>query len=199
MFVISSPSGAGKTTLSRLLLESDGNLEMSVSVTTRKMRPGEREGIDYFFVDKEKFSHMVAANELLECAEVFGNYYGTPQEFVDKRLKQGVDVLFDIDWQGTQQLAGNRRDDLVSIFILPPSMNELENRLRKRASDPEEVIKDRMAKASNEIIHWHAYDYVIVNNDVQDSLKKVLAILNAERLRRTRQHGLAEFMKKLLG
>ncbi len=198
MFVLSSPSGAGKTTISRLLLEADDNLTMSISATTRPMRPKEIDGEDYYFIDKEKFSLMVAGGEFLECAEVFDHYYGTPEKKVNESLDAGIDVLFDIDWQGTQQVAKNHRDDLVSIFILPPSMQELENRLRKRAQDSDEIIVSRMSKASNEISHWHAYDYVLVNNDVGDSLAKVKAILQAERQKRIRQDGLADFVGKLL-
>lgn len=198
MFVLSSPSGAGKTTLSRLLLEKDENLTMSISVTTRPRRPNEVDGKDYIFVDQDTFSKMAAENKLLECAEVFGNSYGTPEKEVDEALSKGVDVLFDIDWQGTQQLAKQRREDLVSVFILPPSMVELEKRLRGRAQDSEEVIRNRMSKASNEISHWHAYDYVMVNYDIEDSLERVSSILHAERQRRIRQHGLDGFVKKLL-
>jgi len=198
MFVLSSPSGAGKTTISRLLLEKDNNLTMSVSATTRPMRPNEVDGKDYFFIDKDKFSEMVAKNEFLECAEVFDNYYGTPEKMVVEAIDDGVDVLFDIDWQGTQQLAKNRRDDLVSVFILPPSMAELEKRLRNRGSDSDEVISSRMSKAANEISHWQAYDYVIVNNDVDKSLQKILFILNGERQRRIRQHGLVDFVSDLI-
>lgn len=198
MLVLSSPSGAGKTTLSRMLLDSESNLTMSISVTTRPIRPGEQEGKDYYFVNQENFSQMVANNELLECAEVFGNSYGTPEQKVEESLAQGVDVLFDIDWQGTQQLSRQRREDLVSVFILPPSMDELERRLRKRAQDSDEVIKGRMAKASNEISHWHAYDYVIINEDIDESLRQVRSILHAERKKRTRQQGLADFVANLM-
>jgi len=199
MFVLSSPSGAGKTTISRLLLENDDNLIMSISATTRDKRPNEVDGKDYYFVPREKFSQMIANNEFLECAEVFDHNYGTPEKMVVDALESGKDVLFDIDWQGTQQLAKNRRDDLVSIFILPPSMQELESRLKNRAQDTEEVIKNRMAKAANEISHWHAYDYVVVNADVEESLAKVRSILNAERQRRIRQQGLADFVGDLIG
>ncbi len=198
MFVLSSPSGAGKTTISRLLLEKDNNLEMSISVTTRPRRPNEVEGKDYYFVNQAEFSKMVANNELLECAEVFGNSYGTPEKMVEHALERGRDVLFDIDWQGTQQLAKNRREDLVSIFILPPSMQELERRLHSRGQDSKEVIAGRMAKAANEISNWLAYDYVIVNNDVEESLASVKSILNAERKKRIRQHGLTDFITNLL-
>jgi guanylate kinase len=199
MFVLSSPSGAGKTTISRLLLDNDDNLEMSISVTTREKRPNEVDGKDYVFVRQEDFSELSANNELLECAEVFGNSYGTPEAKVDALLNQGTDVLFDIDWQGTQQLAKSRRADLVSIFILPPSMAELEKRLRGRAQDSEEVIAGRMSKAANEISHWLAYDYVMVNNDVEESLEQVKAILHAERQKRVRQSGLKAFVDEMLG
>jgi len=198
MFVLSSPSGAGKTTLSRLLLDQDDNLQMSVSVTTRPMRPGEEEGKDYFFVEQDKFSQMVANSELLECATVFDYSYGTPEKVVDNALDSGVDVLFDIDWQGTQQLARTRRQDLVSIFILPPSLKELEKRLRNRGSDSDAVIHNRMTKASSEISHWYAYDYVIVNNDLDESLLKIQSILIAERQKRERQQHLTDFIKELL-
>lgn len=198
MFVLSSPSGAGKTTLSRMLLELDKNLEMSVSATTRSMRPNERDGVDYFFVDQPKFREMVEAREFLEYAEVFGNSYGTPLQPVDKALKSGTDVLFDIDWQGTMQLRERRAEDLVSIFILPPSMKELEARLRKRAEDSAEVIAGRMAKASDEISHWNSYDYVIVNYDLKESLNRIQSILEAERARRVRQQGLFDFVENEL-
>ncbi len=198
MFVLSSPSGAGKTTISRLLLENDDNLTMSISTTTRPMRPNEEEGVDYNFVSHEMFTSMVNDNAFLEHAEVFKNHYGTPVKLVDQKLSQGVDVLFDIDWQGTQQLDALRPDDLVSIFILPPTMTELENRLRSRASDSDEVIAERMAKAGREISKWNAYNYVIINHDVEDSLAQVKSILQAERSRRIRQQGLAEFVESLL-
>ncbi|HYD68260.1 guanylate kinase [Azospirillum sp.] len=197
MLVLSSPSGAGKTTISRKLLERDSGITMSVSVTTRPMRPGEVPEVDYYFVDMPRFEQMVEAGELLEHARVFGNCYGTPREKVENALKAGRDVLFDIDWQGTQQLAENARTDLVSIFVLPPSGEELERRLHTRAQDSAEVIAGRMAKASDEISHWAEYDYVIVNNDVEKSVASVQAILNAERLKRTRQVGLSEFVKSV--
>jgi guanylate kinase len=192
MFVLSSPSGAGKTTLSRMLLELDKNIVMSVSATTRPMRPNEREAVDYYFIPHEEFRHKVQNHEFLEYAEVFGNMYGTPSQPVDRALDAGKDVLFDIDWQGTHQ------QDLASIFILPPSMEELEKRLRKRAEDSHEVIQQRMDKASDEISHWHAYDYVIVNYDLAESLKKIQAILEAERCKRTRQQGLYDFVENEL-
>lgn len=195
MLVLSSPSGAGKTTISRRLLDRDPGIAMSVSVTTRPMRPGETPGIDYFFIDLPEFDRMVEAGDLLEYARVFGNCYGTPKGAVEEALASGRDVLFDIDWQGTQQLAQNARTDLVSVFVLPPSGGELERRLKTRAQDSAEVIAQRMAKASDEISHWAEYDYVIVNNDVDESVAAVEAILRAERLRRTRQVGLPKFVQ----
>lgn len=198
MFVLSSPSGAGKTTISRRLLELDENLTMSISATTREKRAGEVDGKDYFFIDTDQFADMLQRGEFLECAEVFGNHYGTPEKMVNDALNEGVDVLFDIDWQGTEQLAGKRREDLVSIFILPPSMRELANRLTKRASDTEEVISSRMDKAANEISHWNSYDYVLLNQDLDVCIQNVLSILHAERKRRERQHGLTQFVETLL-
>ncbi|PWR23001.1 guanylate kinase [Zavarzinia aquatilis] len=197
MLVLSSPSGAGKTTISRRLLESEPRLEMSVSVTTRPRRPGEVEGRDYWFVSPVDFNIAVNEKTLLEWAKVFGNYYGTPKGPVNDALAAGRDVLFDIDWQGTQQLVEHARDDLVSIFILPPSTKELERRLRQRAQDPEDVVAARMAKASDEISHWAEYDYVVLNEDVDRTLAQVKAILHAERLKRRRQTGLGEFVKRL--
>lgn len=197
MFVLSSPSGAGKTTLSRLLLEQEDNLTMSVSVTTRPMRPGEEEGRDYFFVAPDRFQQMVESSELLEYATVFGHSYGTPRAFVEKALNAGKDVLFDIDWQGTQQLASRCRDDLVSVFILPPSMAELEMRLRKRAQDSEEVVNFRMNKAAGEIAHWQDYDYVVINRDLDATLARITHILHAERHKRIRQTSLPTFVQQL--
>jgi len=198
MFILSSPSGAGKTTISRFLLERDNNLALSISATTRPKRPDEKEGIDYYFVSKEEFFAMVKNHEFLEHAEVFGNYYGTPQAKVNEALAAGKDVLFDIDWQGTMQLAKHAREDLVSIFILPPSMKELENRLRTRAQDAEEVVLERMRKASIEISHWDEYDYILVNERLEESIEKVFAILKAERLRKKRRPELEEFVERLL-
>ena len=198
MLVLSSPSGAGKTTLSRRLLESDKNITLSVSATTRARRPTEREGVDYYFVAMEKFESMIRSGEFLEHAHVFGNRYGTPRAVVMDELARGRDILFDIDWQGTQQLKEKMRDDLVSIFILPPSHAELERRLRNRAEDSDEIVAGRMAKAADEISHWPEYDYVIVNNDVDKALGDIQAILNAERLRRTRQTGISEFVSRLV-
>ena len=197
MLVLSSPSGAGKTTISRALLERDENLSLSISATTRPKRPGEVSGRDYQFVDPAEFNLMVNRQELLEHAKVFGHYYGTPRAPVEAALKGGRDVMFDIDWQGTQQLAQSARDDLVSVFILPPSMEELERRIRSRAQDTEEVVLARMGKASDEMSHWAEYDYIIVNQDFDESVRNVEAILTAERLRRGRQLGLTDFVKRL--
>jgi guanylate kinase len=197
MLVVSSPSGAGKTTLSRGLLASEREIVMSVSMTTRRARPGEVEGKDYFFVDEVTFNLMVNRREFLEHAKVFDHYYGTPSKPVMAALDAGRDVLFDIDWQGTQQLAQRARDDLVSVFILPPSTAELERRLKRRAQDSAQVVARRMSKAADEMSHWAEYDYVIVNHDVDASLAQLRAILIAERLRRQRQVGLVEFVKSL--
>ena len=197
MLVLSSPSGAGKTTLSRCLLESDSGIVMSVSVTTRAMRPNEVEGRDYFFVTAERFGEMVRERAFLEYADVFDHRYGTPEKPVMAALAQGRDVLFDIDWQGTQQLKERVREDLVSVFILPPSHEELERRLRTRAQDADDVVARRMAKAADEISHWPEYDYVIVNDDVDRAHAKVAAILEAERARRTRLVGVGEFVTQL--
>jgi guanylate kinase len=197
MLVLSSPSGAGKTTISRELLARDGGLVMSVSVTTRPRRPGEKEGRDYRFIDPTSFNLMVNRRELLEHAKVFGHYYGTPRGPVEEALAQGRDVVFDIDWQGTQQLKQTARDDLVSVFILPPSMAELDRRLHTRARDPEDVVAARMAKVVDEVSHWAEYDYIIVNREVEESVRNVQAILAAERLRRERQIGLTDFVKRL--
>jgi guanylate kinase len=197
LLVLSSPSGAGKTTLSRRLLADEPDLTMSVSVTTRPPRPGERDGIDYSFVSRAQFEQLIARSELLEYATVFGNLYGTPRSPVEAALSSGRDILFDIDWQGTQQLKQTARQDLVSVFILPPSAPELEKRLKTRAQDPPEVVAARMAKASDEISHWPEYDYVLVNENVDVALARIRAILAAERLRRDRQTGLLAFVKTL--
>ncbi|CAO3377909.1 guanylate kinase [Azospirillum brasilense] len=197
MLVLSSPSGAGKTTISRRLLDRDPGITLSVSVTTRPMRPGEQPGVHYYFVDMPEFDRMAGQGELLEHARVFGNCYGTPRHAVETALSAGRDVLFDIDWQGMQQLAANARADLVSVFVLPPSGTELERRLHARGQDSAEVIAQRMAKASDEISHWGEYDYVIVNNDVDESVQAVQAILRAERLRRTRQVGMPAFVESV--
>lgn len=194
MLVLSSPSGAGKTTLSRLLLERDSTMTMSVSCTTRPKRPGETPGVDYHFVDEATFEGMIAQGDMLEHAEVFGNRYGTPRKPVEAALASGRDVLFDIDWQGTQQLKQTARDDVVSVFVLPPSFAELEKRLHSRAQDTPEVVARRMAKASDEMSHWAEYDYIIVNQHIEDSVGSVWAILTAERLRRARQVGLRDFV-----
>lgn len=197
MLVLSSPSGAGKTTLSRMLLAVESGLQMSVSVTTRPKRPGETDGEDYIFVGPDTFCEMREKGGLLEWAEVFGNSYGTPKGPVDEALAAGCDILFDIDWQGTQQLRENMREDLVSVFILPPSATELGERLNKRAQDPPEVVADRMSKASGELSHWAEYDYVIVNQELEPSLLELRAILAAERLKRDRRTGLVEFVRQL--
>ena len=197
MLVLSSPSGAGKTTISRRLLERDRNLAMSVSVTTRPKRPGEVQGKDYHFIDLRKFEEMRSRRELLEWAKVFDHYYGTPRAAVEKALKAGRDVLFDIDWQGTRQLAEIAREDLVSVFVLPPSTAELERRLRARKQDSAEVVAGRMARASGELEHYDAYEYIVINRDIEESVEAVHAILNAERYRRQRQQSLGEFVKGL--
>ena len=197
MLVLSSPSGAGKTTISRELLVQDGGLTLSVSATTRPKRPGETDGVDYVFVDQAEFDDMVRDDAFLEHATVFGHGYGTPAGPVDRALEEGRDVLFDIDWQGTQQVAEKARKDLVSVFILPPSTGELERRLHTRAQDPEAVVRDRMAKAAGEMSHWPEYDYVLVNEDVAESVTRVRAIVQAERLRRERQVGLHDFVEAL--
>lgn len=203
IFILSSPSGAGKTTLSRMLLEKQSRssfappVVMSISVTTRAPRPGEQDGRDYFFVDQARFNEMVENQELLEHAVVFGNCYGTPSDFVEQHISRGVDVLFDIDWQGTRQLAAKSRADLVSVFILPPSMRELERRLRVRAQDAEEVVQKRMNKASAEISHWQEYDYVLVNENLEATLSAIEHILEAERLKRDRQCALPGFIARL--
>jgi guanylate kinase len=198
MFVLSSPSGAGKTTLSRLLIEKVPGLEMSVSATTRPMRPGEVEGRDYHFIDKARFDQMTKRNEWLESATVFENRYGTPRAPVEAALSAGRDVLFDIDWQGTQQLKQQVRDDLASVFVVPPSKAELERRLRIRAQDSEDVVRQRMAKASDELSHWAEYDYLLMNDDIQHAMGKLEEILRVERSRRARQPGLARFVQKLM-
>ncbi len=197
MLVLSSPSGAGKTTISRSLLAGDDNLSMSVSATTRSPRPGEMDGKDYFFMKPVDFNLMVNRDELLEHAKVFDHYYGTPKQAVENALSEGKDILFDIDWQGTQQLAQKAGDDLVSIFILPPSTQALEQRLKSRAQDSDEVVARRMSKASEEISHWAEYDYVVVNDDIKRCQEEVKAILQAERVRRIRRTGLLPFVNGL--
>lgn len=199
MLVLSSPSGAGKTTLSRRLLQSDPGIVMSISATTRAPRPNEVEGSDYFFVSEEQFKTRIAANDFLEHALVFGNHYGTPRGAVMKALAEGRDILFDIDWQGTQQLRQQARDDVVSIFILPPSKVELERRLRLRAQDSDDVVAKRMAKANDEISHWAEYDYIIINDDAVRAQSQLESILAAERLKRIRQIGIPGFTNALTG
>jgi guanylate kinase len=199
MLVVSSPSGAGKSTLARLLLKSDPQISMSVSVTTRPKRANEIEGKDYIFVSRERFEDMVREGAFLEHATVFGNRYGTPAGPVEKMLAEGRDVLFDIDWQGAQQLTAKAKGDLVRVFILPPSREELERRLNERAADPPEVLARRMAEANNEISRWSEYDYVIVNEDIQKAQNQLEAIVAAERLNRQRQIGLVDFVRRLTG
>lgn len=199
MFILSSPSGAGKTTLADRLLKKDGDMNLSVSATTRQRRPGESHGQDYYFVSEEEFVRMRDNNELLEWANVFGHLYGTPRGLVEDTLREGRDVLFDIDWQGAQQLDEVAGEDVVKVFILPPSRDELERRLRKRAQDSEEVVQKRMAKADAEISHWAEYDYVIVNYDLDESEELLRSILFAERLKRRRQTGLSRIVKEMMG
>lgn len=197
MLVLSSPSGAGKTTLSRMLLKADRGVDLSISVTTRPRRRGEIHGRDYHFIDRRRFDAMAKNGDLLEWADVFGYCYGTPRRPVEAALHAGRDVLFDIDWQGTQQLREKARDDLVSVFILPPSAKELERRLKARAQDSKAVIGVRMAKAADEMSHWAEYDYVVVNRDISEAFREVRAILGAERRKRERQVGLTEFVRGL--
>ena len=198
LFVLSSPSGAGKSTIARMLLTEDRDIDMSISVTTRPIRPGEVDGRDYHFVDVPTFKEMVANGELMEWAHVFDHRYGTPKAPVEETLAKGHDVLFDIDWQGAQQLYQQAGQDVVRVFILPPSVGELERRLRARGTDDAAVVEARMARASSEISHWDGYDYVLINDDVQTCFAQVLTILNAERLRRSRQTGLIGFVRKLV-
>ena len=197
MLVLSSPSGAGKTSIARKLLKQEPDLTMSISATTRQRRPGEVEGQDYFFVDEEEFKLRINQGYFLEYAHVFSNYYGTPRHLVEQTLAGGRDVLFDIDWQGTQQLSDAARTDLVSVFILPPSVSELENRLLSRAQDSAEVVAARMAQSAAEMTHYPEYDYVIVNHDLDQSVAQVRTILTAERMRRHRQSGLPQFVSSL--
>ena len=199
LLVLSSPSGAGKTTITRRLVSEDPALTLSISVTTRPMRPGEIDGRDYRFIDQRGFDQMVEQEELLEHARVFGNCYGTPRQPIDAALAAGRDVVGDLDWQGTQQLAGKVRPDLVAVFVLPPNAAALEERLRARAQDSASVVAARMAKSAEEMSHWPEYDYVIVNNTVEDSVAQARAIVTAERLRRERQIGLADFVESLRG
>jgi len=197
MFVLSSPSGAGKTTLSRMLLDKMPGMRLSVSVTTRAKRPGEVDGKDYHFIDKAKFDAMSKNGELLEFATVFDHHYGTPRKPVEDALAGGEDVLFDIDWQGTQQLREKARDDVVSVFILPPSAADLEKRLHTRAQDSDTVIAGRMSRASHELSHWAEYDYVVTNSEIDSAYAEVATILKAERLKRERQTGLSAFVRDL--
>lgn len=198
MFILSSPSGAGKTTIARKLLGEDSEIAASVSVTTRPIRTGEVEGLDYYFVDQSEFDRMVDENEFYEWAQVFGNSYGTPKAQIRDRLKAGGDVLFDIDWQGTQQLHQKAQADVVRVFILPPSLEELHRRLTGRGTDAADVIAARMARAQAEISHWDGYDYVVINDDVETCFVKVREILAAERMKRTRQTGLIDFVRGLM-
>lgn len=198
MIVLSSPSGAGKTTLTRKLLAENENMTLSVSATTRAARRGETEGKDYYFLSKAQFSDMVAEDDFLEHAKVFDNFYGTPRRPVETALENGQDVIFDIDWQGAQQLAEAAAIDLVKIFVLPPNMQELESRLRSRAQDSDSVIAKRMSKAETEISHWPEYDYVIVNEDIETAMSELRAIISAERMQRRRQFWLSGFVKTLI-
>lgn len=198
MFILSSPSGAGKTTIARRLLEEDGHVRMSVSATTRPIRPGEVDGRDYHFVGQDQFGRMVEGDEFMEWAHVFGNSYGTPKAQIRAGLKAGQDFLFDIDWQGTQQLFQKAETDVVRVFLLPPSLDELRRRLTSRGTDSAEVIAGRMARAQAEISHWDGYDYVVVNDDIDTCFAKVVQILAAERMRRARQTGLIGFVRELM-
>ena len=198
MFILSSPSGAGKTTISRMLLDRDSEIQLSVSATTRPMRPGEQDGVHYHFVDQATFDRMVEADEFYEWATVFGHSYGTPKAQIRAGLKEGRDYLFDIDWQGTQQLYQKDQQDVVRVFILPPSIDELRRRLTGRGTDAPEVIQARMDRARAEISHWDGYDYVVVNDDVEACYDQVLEILHAERMKRARQTGLIGFVRELM-
>ena len=197
MFVLSSPSGAGKTSICKFLLKLDKNINLSISVTTRPIRQEEEEGQDYFFVNNETFDNMLKEGSFIEHASVFGHNYGTLKKLVKEKLYNGEDLLFDIDWQGAQQLRSRMREDVVSVFILPPNKEELENRLKKRGQDTDEVMTARMASASEEITHWAEYDYVLVNKNLEDSVRNVHNILKAERLKRIRQIKLAEFVRSI--
>jgi len=198
MIVLSSPSGAGKTTLTRMLLNENSNMTMSISATTRPPRPSEEHGKDYYFISKSQFSDMVAEGEFLEHAKVFDNYYGTPRDPVEKALQEGQDIIFDIDWQGAQQLAEAASNDLVKIFILPPNMQELERRLRSRAQDSDTTIAKRMSKSEGEVSHWPEYDYVIVNEDIETAMSELRSIIAVERMQRRRQFWLSGFVKTLI-
>src|SRR3989344_1652728 len=198
LFILSSPSGAGKSTIARMLLEQDKHIALSVSVTTRPPRPGEIDGKDYHFIDEAEFHRLVEDNALLEWAKVFGHYYGTPKAQVKQGLREGQDFLFDIDWQGTQQLYQRAEGDVVRVFILPPSLEELHRRLRSRNTDTEEGIAGRMARAQDEISHWDGYDFVVINDNVENCFEKVRQILNSERMRRARQTGLIDYVRDLM-
>lgn len=198
MFVISSPSGAGKTSLARKLIENDPDIAMSVSMTTRPPRPGEIDGQDYIFVSEDKFNEALEKGALLEWARVFDNLYGTPRREVEHRLKNGKDVIFDIDWQGTQQLHEKAGQDVVRVFILPPSVRALEQRLKKRGQDDDEVVRRRMSDAANQISHWAEYDYVIINENLDKSLNELATVLHAERLKRERRIGLSSFVQGMI-
>ncbi|MFK0383350.1 MULTISPECIES: guanylate kinase [Rhizobium/Agrobacterium group] len=198
MLVISSPSGAGKSTIARNLLDKDKNIKLSVSVTTRPRRQSEIEGIHYHFISKREFELMRDGDALLEWAEVHGNFYGTPREPVEAAMAEGMDMLFDIDWQGAEQLQDKMKSDVVSIFILPPTMTELQSRLHRRAEDTEAVIQTRLVNSRSEIEHWRDYDYVILNDDLQAAFDAVEAIVKAERVRRDRRHGMFDFVRELL-
>src|SRR3954454_1909711 len=199
LIVLSSPSGAGKSTIARMLLESDREVTMSISATTRPKRPGEAESVDYHFVDDAEFDRMIAANEFVEWAHVFGYRYGTPKAPVKQALRRGRDILFDIDWQGARQLEPDFGEHLVTIFLLPPSMAELEHRLRARGTDAGEVIADRMRRAADEISHWAEYEYVLINDEMDECLDKVRAIIASERAKRVRQTNLVPFVRGLIG
>lgn len=198
MLVLSSPSGAGKTTIAKNLLKSDPYVTPSVSYTTRPKRPGEVDGKDYYFVGLEEFNSMIKNSEFLEYAEVFGHFYGTPKSIVEQNLRNGVDVIFDIDWQGTRALTEKVRKDVASVFILPPSKEELYKRLQMRKQDSEEIIRFRMERSNSEILHWHEYDYTIINQDMEESMQKISSILRAERLKKARRLGVEEFVNKLI-
>ncbi len=199
LLVLSSPSGAGKTTITQRLVASDSKVRISISTTTRPKRRGEIDGTHYRFVSEQDFRASIAKNEFLEYAQVFGNWYGTPRSPVERALRSGLDVVTDVDWQGTQQLKQNFRDDMVSVFILPPTIVELERRLKSRAQDDEKVVQERMAKANDEMSHWPEYDYVIVNSDLDEAVAAVVEILQVERLKRIRQPGLTDFVRSLRG
>ena len=197
MLVLSSPSGAGKSSICRALLDLDRNLYLSISTTTRKKRPNEVSGIDYNFVSLDEFEYKLSQNNFIEHAKVFNNFYGTDKSIVENKINEGKDLLFDIDWQGAQQLREKMREDIVAVFILPPSKKELERRLKERGQDTDEVVKERMSEATAEITHWAEYDYVIINEDLNLSVKTVLGILHSERMKRIRQIGLGEFVRSI--